>query len=450
MHPSRRSGRYQLGLVIATLVALVAAGLAVVSSAAAAADSLLSQGRPASASSTEGGGYGAGAAVDGNNGTRWASAFSDPQWIQVDLGATATISQVVLAWEGAYGKSFKIQTSPNTTTWTDIYSTTTGTGGTQTLNVTGSGRYVRMYGTARGTGYGYSLWEFKVYGTGGSGSTPMPSPTFTDEVTHHEFQANCAFTQNRPDDPIVYPGLPGASHMHTFVGNTTTNASSTAASLLAGSTSCTNPHDRSAYWFPSFYKGADLIQPIGDQVIYYKSGILEYWRVQSFPQGLRFVVGSPTATLEQFRDSPGTVEGFECGNISFSWDIPTNCPAGSQVNVRYQAPSCWDGVNLDSANHKSHMSYPVSGYCPESHPVPVPMLEFKIAFPASGDLTQARLSSGRGYTWHYDFFNAWDNPAILQALVTHCINGGLQCNPRGYDQYKPHRGAALTPAFELP
>jgi hypothetical protein len=96
------------------------------------------------------------------------------------------------------------------------------------------------------------------------------------------------------------------------------------------------------------------------------------------------------------------------------------------------------------------MSYPVSGYCPASHPVPVPMLEFKIAFPASGDLTQARLSSGRGYTWHYDFFNAWDNPAILQALVTHCINGGLQCNPRGYDQYKPHRGAALTPAFELP
>ncbi|WP_308169832.1 DUF1996 domain-containing protein [Acrocarpospora catenulata] len=434
---------------MASVVALVAAGLAMIGTAAAA-DALLSEGRPATASSTEGAGYAAGAAFDGNNGTRWASAFSDPQWIQVDLGATATISQVILNWEGAYGKSFKIQTSANAGTWTDIYSTTTGTGGVQTLNVTGSGRYVRMYGTVRGTGYGYSLWEFKVYGTGGSGSTPVPSPTFTDEVTHHEFQANCSFTQNRPDDPIVYPGLPGASHMHTFVGNTTTNANSTAASLLAGSTSCTNPHDRSAYWFPSFYKGNDLIQPTGNQVIYYKSGILEYWRVRSFPQGLRFVVGSPTATLAEFRDSPGAVEGFECGDISKQWDIPTNCPAGSQVNVRYQAPSCWDGVNLDSANHKSHMAYPVGGYCPATHPVPVPMLEFKIAFPASGDLSQARLSSGRGYTWHYDFFNAWDNTAILQALVTHCINGGLQCDPRGYDQYKPHRGAALTPNFELP
>jgi hypothetical protein len=449
VHPSRSPGRFRLGLVTATLVALVAAGLAVIAPALAA-DTLLSQGRPATASSVEGTGYAAGAAFDGSTATRWASAFSDPQWIQVDLGGTATVSQVVLNWEGAYARGFKIQTSADGTSWNDIYSTTTATGGNQTLGVSGSARYVRMYGTARATGYGYSLWEFKVYGTGGTGSTPNPSPTFTDQVTHHEFQADCSFTQNRPDDPIVYPGLPGASHMHTFVGNTTTNAASTLTSLLAGGTSCTNPHDKSAYWFPSFYKGDQLIQPTGLQVIYYKSGILEYWRVQNFPQGLRFVVGSPSSTLEQFRDSPGAVEGFECGNISHSWDIPASCVAGTQVNVRFQAPSCWDGVHLDSADHKSHMAYPTGGYCPATHPVPVPMLEFKIAFPASGDLSQARLASGRGYSWHYDFFNAWDNLAILNALVTHCINGGLQCDPRGYDQYKPHRGAALTPNFELP
>ncbi|MEV6861912.1 DUF1996 domain-containing protein [Streptosporangium subroseum] len=449
MHSARSPVRLRLGLIAATLTALVAAGLAIITPAVAA-DALLSQSRPATASSSEGGGYAAGAAFDGSTGTRWSSAAADPQWLQVDLGATATVSQVVLNWEGAYGRAFKIQVSNGSSPWTDVYSTTTGTGGTQTLNVSGSGRYVRMYGTARGTGYGYSLWEFKVYGTGGAGTTPRPKPTFTDEVTHHEFQANCSLTANRPDDPIVYPGLPGASHMHTFVGNRTTNASSTSSSLLGGGTSCTNPHDRSAYWFPSFYKGAQLIEPTGNQVIYYKSGILNYWEVQPFPQGLRFVVGSPTATLAEFRDSPGTVEGFECGDISRSWDIPTSCVAGSQVNVRYQAPSCWDGVNLDSPNHKSHMAYPAGGYCPATHPVSVPMLEFKIAFPASGDLSQARLASGRGYTWHYDFFNAWDNPAILDALVTHCINGGLQCNPRGYDLYKPHRGAALTENFELP
>ena len=72
---------------------------------------------------------------------------------------------MVLNWEAAYGKAYKIETSPNGSTWTSIYSTTTGTGGTETLNVSGSGRYVRVNATARGTAYGDSLWEFQVFGS---------------------------------------------------------------------------------------------------------------------------------------------------------------------------------------------------------------------------------------------------------------------------------------------
>jgi hypothetical protein len=121
--------------------------------------------KTATSSSNENAGTTANLAVDGNTGTRWSSAFADPQWLQVDLGATHTISQVVLNWEAAYGKAYQIQTSNDGTNWTTIYSTTTGAGGTETLNVSGSGRYVRMYGTARGTVYGYSLWEFGVYGS---------------------------------------------------------------------------------------------------------------------------------------------------------------------------------------------------------------------------------------------------------------------------------------------
>lgn len=130
----------------------------------ATAGTLLSQGQPATASSLQASGYPASNAVDGNLSTRWSSAFSDPQWLQVDLGATHTITQVVLNWETAYATAFQIQTSNDGTTWTTIYSTTTSTGGTQTIPVTGSGRYVRMYGTARATQYGYSLWEFQVFG----------------------------------------------------------------------------------------------------------------------------------------------------------------------------------------------------------------------------------------------------------------------------------------------
>ncbi len=130
----------------------------------------LAQGKTATASSTENAGTPASAAVDGSPTTRWSSAFSDPQWIQVDLGSAQSICQVTLNWEAAYGKSFQIQTSNDAATWTTIYSTTTGTGGNQTLSVSGSGRYIRMYGTARATQYGYSLWELQVFGSG-SGST---------------------------------------------------------------------------------------------------------------------------------------------------------------------------------------------------------------------------------------------------------------------------------------
>ena len=119
-------------------------------------------GQPATASSsTENAGTPAVDAVDGNAGTRWSSAFSRPAVARRSTSARSLpICQVVLQWETAYATAFQIQISTDATNWTSIYSTTTGTGGTQTLNVTGTGRYVRMYGTARATAYGYSLWEF--------------------------------------------------------------------------------------------------------------------------------------------------------------------------------------------------------------------------------------------------------------------------------------------------
>ncbi len=161
--------------VLATLV-LLAQSL-VANTPAQAAGPLISQGKPVTASSTEGAGTPAAAAVDGDPGTRWSSTFSDPQWIRVDLGATAAIDQVRLVWETAYATAFQIQVSPDGNTWTNIYSTTTGTGGTQTLAVTGSGRYVRMHGTTRAIGYGYSLWEFQVFGVIGGQPSPSASPS---------------------------------------------------------------------------------------------------------------------------------------------------------------------------------------------------------------------------------------------------------------------------------
>jgi hypothetical protein len=114
--------------------------------------------------------YPASAAVDGNTGTRWSSAFSDPQWLEVDLGSSQSVCSVGLDWEAAYAKSFQVQVSADNVNWTTIYSTTTGPGGNQTLSVTGTGRYIRMDGTVRATPYGYSLWEFQVFTTSGGGT----------------------------------------------------------------------------------------------------------------------------------------------------------------------------------------------------------------------------------------------------------------------------------------
>jgi hypothetical protein len=125
----------------------------------------LAQGRTATASSTESIAFPAQNAVDGNAGTRWSSAFGDPQWLQVDLGSTRSLCRLTLNWETAYATAYQIQVSGDGQTWTTAYSTTTGTGGTQTVNTTASGRYVRIYGTARSTQYGYSLWEFEVFGS---------------------------------------------------------------------------------------------------------------------------------------------------------------------------------------------------------------------------------------------------------------------------------------------
>lgn len=126
-----------------------------------------------------------------------------------------------------------------------------------------------------------------------------------------------------------------------------------------------------------------------------------------------------------------------------------------QLNIRFQAPSCWDGKYLDTPDHKSHMAYPVvnpgtnNNICPASHPVALPMVEFKMAFPVNGDMSQVKLASGAGHSFHYDFFNAWDD-RTLKALVDHCVVGALQCNARGYDETHPEAGAALDENYELP
>ncbi|MDT5023810.1 MAG: hypothetical protein QOE61_236 [Micromonosporaceae bacterium] len=476
---------YWLVLPAVIVVAVASWAAAARPWALASADVPVSQGKPASASSVEGPHYPASAAVDGDASTRWSSVAADPQWLMIDLGGDYDVTHVVLKWQTAYAKTYQVEVSTTGSDWRSVYDATAASGGTQALAVAGTARFVRLYLTTRATRYGYSLWEFQVFGTAANGITPssappspaapspaapspappspapptsQPAPSTIPSTTptggagtvllptpiapivstgtppqaqYQEIHADCGVTRHLSDDPIVFPGLPGASHNHTFVGNTTTDASSTTASLAAGGTSCQDGQDMSAYWFPTLYQHGGAVDP-STVTVYYKSGVRDYRTVQPFPPGFRLIVGSPkTPDAAHFQGN------WQCGNQGLSKDFLPSCPDGSVLIVHLKAPSCWDGRTLDNPSHSSYMTFPVNGVCPADHPVALPMLEIKVAYKLPGGHTDGLVySSGGSYSFHYDFMNGWVQSRLIY-LTKHCINEGRQCNGVGVDQHKP-------------
>ena len=220
-----------------------------VTHAAGASTQLLSQSKPVTSSSVENSALGPGNAVDGNTGTRWASAEGgDPQWIRVDLGGSQTISRVVLRWETAFGKAYRVETSVDGKAWTGIYSTTSGNGGKDNLTgLSGQGRYLRVYGTARGTEWGYSLWELQVYGPG----TAVPAPTSSSPVVGSPATAPPRTTTAAPTSAATTPvtSLPAATTApRTSAATTPATPATLTAPVTSAPTSTgsdlTDPHKK--------------------------------------------------------------------------------------------------------------------------------------------------------------------------------------------------------------
>jgi len=236
------------------------------------------------------------------------------------------------------------------------------------------------------------------------------------------FIESCRFSHRATDDPIVFPGKPGASHDHTFVGNRTTSASSTFGSLRAGGTSCTRADDTAAYWMPTLYQGTTAVPPAA-ATIYYRRGT--FARVRTFPNNLRMIAGDATATTPQ----PFRVVFWNCGGGdggSPTSTVPTCADTrGSALRLHVRFPNCWDGRRLDSPDHKSHMAYAVLGRCPSSHPVAVPAITVLFRYPSLGG-DGFSLASGGQLSGHADFLNAW-KPGALKKLVEECLNELVRC-----------------------
>ena len=269
------------------------------------------------------------------------------------------------------------------------------------------------------------------------------------------FRTSCTVAQMSFNDPIVFPGQVGKSHLHTFFGNTGVNANSTPDSIRnTGNSTCRGGiANRSAYWVPTLIDTQDGTPIAADSIeVYYKSGLFDGALVRPIPAGLRMIAGNPAATAARAESADFSYR-FKCiggphhENDHYGAAIP-NCDVGAEMIQEVFFPQCWDGVNLDSPDHQGHMSYTVNvpipndprgwsrAACPASHPVIIPAITFNVVYRVTKKDAPVhwRLSSDNydpvmpgGYSSHADWFNGWIND-ISNAWAANCIKAKKDCH----------------------
>jgi PKD repeat protein len=262
-------------------------------------------------------------------------------------------------------------------------------------------------------------------------ATPPPPPPGPIA----EFVALCPFSHRLADDPIVFPHQPGQSHTHSFFGSTGADAHATVKKLLTADTTCEPVEDRSAYWVPTLWQNGLPVEP-EESKFYYLSDHTLATMVRPFPLGLRILAGNARRTGPN--DGPSRYKWSCLGAPDSSTGDFVTCPLGSKLELLLNFPDCWNGSDLDSPDHKSHMAYSTGGVCPATHPVPVPQLQHKLRYPSRGGpgvslsvgAGNTASTDGRGYTAHGDFLNAWE-PATLAQRVTQCLHPHRKCNAAG-------------------
>jgi len=257
------------------------------------------------------------------------------------------------------------------------------------------------------------------------------------------FRTACRFSHMAFDDPIVYPGQPGKSHLHVFFGNTGTNANSTADSIATtGNSTCLGGTiNRTAYWAPAMIDTKDGSPVVPSMLaVYYKTGYtgVDPALVQPIPPGLRMIAGN-SAGKAPVQWGPVTFACIDAVTATGPnlYNVPTDCGVGNTIWARVVFPQCWDGVNLDSPDHKSHMSYPDLGKgCPSTHPVAIPEITVSVLYGVTeaGAPARWRLASDNydpslpaGYSSHADWFNGW-KPEFMQSFVKGCDNPAKDCH----------------------
>jgi hypothetical protein len=309
-----------------------------------------------------------------------------------------------------------------------------------------------------------------------AGEGPHPSP---DAVG--AFRFTCQAGHLAYDDPIVYPKQRGVSHLHQFFGNTATNGNTTYTTLRTqGGSSCargvTETPQRSAYWMPAMLDGAgNAIKP--DWInTYYKqlpASDPECAKLQNattgaviptggkcvpIPNGIRFLVGYNMTTGANDFTNPEMREywamGYDCTATSeqptasiphtertIAAVVAAGCPSGAWLRAFATFPQCWDGVNLDSPDHRAHIAFPVQSYCPPSHPYKFSEVAVSVHFRTDANFLAGKwelsadvgrtLPNGqpvpKGTTLHFDYWEGW-SATIKTLWQKGCIDEHRSCS----------------------
>jgi chitodextrinase len=327
----------------------------------------------------------------------------------ISLSWTASTDNVGVAGYGVYRDGTRVAT-PTTTSYT-------------------------FGGLNCGTSYTLAVDAYDAAGNR-SARTPLAAQSSACTVVSSSgssgWLVKCQVSHSLPDDPIVYPGVAGASHLHDFFGNQATNAFSTYSFMTSATTLCREPGDTGGYWAPSLYKNGVKVVPGGifsgttvrEQFYYRKTGTAS---VTPFPADFRMIAGDSKAT-STYKLSE-VYWGCSDNSNSSKQPLPIDCSTGI-ITLHVGFPSCWNGWQLDTPDHKSHVAYPSSGACPSTHPVRVPRLIERFEYPVGTSSSGITLSSGSPYTAHADFWNTWDQ-ARLEQLTADCLNKNVDCGTLG-------------------
>lgn len=258
-----------------------------------------------------------------------------------------------------------------------------------------------------------------------------------------------SYTYSANDDPIVFPGQPGATHLHDFFC-TRPDAFSTYGSVANGTTVC--PNDTGSYWAPALYKYGVKVDPVQvsgyyvREQIYYRGDNVSAKTITPFPADFRLITGNSHATSATDNPLLGREIYYGCSDNSESGKptAPINCSTGI-ITIHYGFANCWDGVQTHT-NDSSHVVLPSSSTCPASNPIPVPRLILRFEYVVGTSSAGITLSSGPTYTAHADFWNTWHQPT-LEYLVNNCLNKGTDCgtNPSIPSTVTSQPGTTVTP-----